>query len=208
MWRAYAEVFLGWLAVLRGESAAGVEQMRRALSEWQATGMAVGADSLVSVLADGCRAAARQCPAREDAVRLLATGLAAIDPVLGADVPCGQVYQAELRRLRGELLLVRDGLAAAGEALECFRRAIQLGREKGALAWQLRTAMSLVRLRKRQGETYAEELAEARACLREVYARYTEGFAFPDLQDAAALIGNWEPSPLGDHPRQGIGKAG
>jgi len=110
--------------------------------------------------------------------------------MLGADVPCGQCYQAELHRLRGELLLARDGLAASDEALECFRQALQLGREKGALAWQLRAAMSLVRLRERQGDACPAELAEARLCLAEVCARYTEGFAFPDLQDAAALIGD------------------
>jgi hypothetical protein len=50
--------------------------------------------------------------------------------------------------------------------------------------------MSLVHLRQRQGDAYAAELAEARRCLREVYGRFTEGFAFPDLPDAATLIGN------------------
>ena len=59
----------------------------------------------------------------------------------------------------------------------------------GALAWELRTAMSLARLRLRQGKAYAAELAEAQACLHAVYARFTEGFASPDLQEAAALIG-------------------
>jgi len=49
--------------------------------------------------------------------------------------------------------------------------------------------MSLVRLRMRQGEAWAAELAEARRCLGEIYARFTEGFALPDLQDAARLIG-------------------
>jgi hypothetical protein len=203
MWQAYVEVFLGWLAVRRGEIAVGTEQMRRALSEWQAMGMAVGTDSLLPVLADGCLAAARQDPAGEDAFRLLETGLAAIAPVLGADVPCGQCYQAELHRLRGELLLARDGLGAAAEASECFRRAMQLGREKGALAWELRAAVSLVRLRERRhgllregerrSEAHAAELAEARRCLAGVYARYTEGFDSPNLQEAAAL--------LGDHPQ-------
>lgn len=48
--------------------------------------------------------------------------------------------------------------------------------------------MSLGRLRLRQGDACAAELVEARACLRDVYARYTEGFEFPDLQEAA-LIG-------------------
>jgi hypothetical protein len=35
----------------------------------------------------------------------------------------------------------------------------------------------------------AAELAAARQCLRDIYARFTEGSASPDLQDAAALIG-------------------
>jgi adenylate cyclase len=191
MWQPYAEVFLGRSALLRGEDVAGVERMQRAITGWQAMGMAIGTDSLVMALADGCLAAARQRPQSDDPTRssLLATGLAAIKPWLGPQVPCGQSYQAELHRLQGELLLERDGLAAAGEALACFQQSMQLGREMKALAWELRTAMSLVRLRKRQGEAFTVELVEARRCLRKLYARFTEGFSFPDLQEAAELIG-------------------
>jgi DNA-binding SARP family transcriptional activator/predicted ATPase len=190
-WRDYTEVFLGWLAVMRGEHGAGVERMQGAIAGWQAKGMAVGTDGLLVVLADGCLAAARRCPAydHEERAGLLAIGLAAMEPFLGPKVPCGQTFQAELYRIRGELLLERDGLAAAEEALACFQQAMQLGRDQGALAWELRAATSLARLRQRQGEDSAAELAEARSSLREVYGRFTEGFAFPDLQDAAALIG-------------------
>jgi predicted ATPase len=136
-------------------------------------------------------ALARQCPAgdKEERARLLGIGVAAIEPFLGPDVPCGQSFQAELLRMRGELLLERDGLAAAGEALACFQQAMQLGRDQGALAWELRAAMSLVRLRQSQGHACAAELVEARQYLAAVYGRFTEGFAFPDLQEAAALIG-------------------
>ena len=81
--------------------------------------------------------------------------------------------------MKGELLLERDGLAAAGEALACFQQSLQLGREMDALAWELRAAMSLVRLRERQGEAYAAELAEARSLLRDVYERFTEGLPSP-----------------------------
>jgi hypothetical protein len=57
--------------------------------------------------------------------------------------------------------------------------------------------MSIVRLRTREctervcTERYghAEELAKARASLRGIYARFTEGFVCPDLQEAAELIG-------------------
>jgi DNA-binding SARP family transcriptional activator/tetratricopeptide (TPR) repeat protein len=192
-WQAYAKVFLGWLAVVRGDSDvdAGIERMRSAIAGWQSTGMIIGADRLVVVLADGCLEAARRCRAGEAALRTgrLAVALAAIEPLLGPSAPCGQSFQAELLRMRGELLLERDGLAAAEEALACFEQAMQIGREQGALAWELRAAMSLVRLHERQGEAFAAELAEARQCLHEVYGRFTEGFAFPDLQEAAALIG-------------------
>jgi tetratricopeptide (TPR) repeat protein len=190
-WQYFADVFLGWLAVMRGEDLAGIEHMRRAMAAWQDAGMVVGSDALVVVLADGCLAAASRRPAGDDEerARLLAIALAAVERWIGPDVPCGQAYQAELHRLRGELLLARGGLAAAEEALACFQQAFDLGREKGALAWELRAAMSLVRLRQRPGAAFAAELAEARQCLCEVYSRFTEGFAFPDLQEAAALIG-------------------
>ena len=71
----------------------------------------------------------------------------------------------------------------------CFEQALQLAQLQGALAWELRVAMSIVRLRKRQGEGRPAELAEARNCLAEVYGRFTEGFAYPDLEEAAVLIG-------------------
>ncbi len=67
-------------------------------------------------------------------------------------------------------------------------RALTLGREQGALAWELRATLSIVRLRESQGAGHGSEWAGARACLTEVVARFTEGFDFPDLQEAAALI--------------------
>jgi hypothetical protein len=147
-------------------------------------------DPLAVFLPDGCLAAAGRRPAGDtERARLLAIGLAAVEAWIGPDIPYGQAYQAELHRLRGELLLARNGLLAAGEALACFGQALELSWDKGALGWELRAATSLVRLRQRQGESYAAELAEARNGLREVYGRFTERFAFPDLQDAAALIG-------------------
>jgi tetratricopeptide (TPR) repeat protein len=190
-WHHFADVFLGWLAVTRGEDLAGIERMQSAMAAWQDAGMVVGSDALVVVLADGCLAATNRHPTddKEGRTRLLAIGLAAVERWIGPDVPCGQAYQPELHRLRGELLLARNGLAAAGEALACFERAMQIGAEQGALAWELRATMSLVRLRQNQGQAFAAELAKARQCLRKVYGRFTEGFAFPDLQEAAALIG-------------------
>ena len=195
-WQYYAAAFLGQLIVMRGEPDEGIAAMHRAMAAWQATGMLLGSDSLGILLADATLEVVSRQPegkaplAENGRAGLLTEGLARIDAVLAPDSLCGHCYRAELYRMRGELLLARDGLAASGEALACFERAMELGREKGALAWELRAAMSLVRLRSRQGRAHEAELAEARRYLAEVYAEFTEGFDFPDLQESAALIGN------------------
>lgn len=199
-WQDYLEVLLGRLAMMSGhvDAAAGLEQIQSAITGWQGKGMVVGTDGLLVVLADACLVAVRRESSLGElnvagdgalSAGSLAIGLAAIEPVIGPNAPCGQSFQAELLRMRGELLLARDCLAAAGEALACFERGLQLARERGALSWELRAAMSLVRLRERQGEAHARELAEARRRLAAVYGQFTEGFALPDLQDAATLLG-------------------
>ena len=51
--------------------------------------------------------------------------------------------------------------------------------------------MSRVRLREQEGR--AAELAEAQSCLRDVYARSTAGLSLPDLKEAAALLSETHP---------------
>jgi predicted ATPase len=90
---------------------------------------------------------------------------------------------AELRRVKGELLLQRADEKAASAAEDCFRAALDAAREQGALFWELRAALSLARLRIRQ-----ERQNAARAILAPVYDRFTEGFATADLRAAKVLL--------------------
>jgi predicted ATPase len=68
-------------------------------------------------------------------------------------------------------------------AEECFCRAIEVARRQGAKLWELRTAVSLGRLWKKQGKH-----EEARQMLSETYGWFTEGFDTPDLMEARALL--------------------
>ena len=68
-------------------------------------------------------------------------------------------------------------------AEDYFNRAAQMARGQGALFWELRIALSLARLRARQGHRH-----EARALLASVYDRFTEGFTTSDMQAAGALL--------------------
>jgi adenylate cyclase len=88
-------------------------------------------------------------------------------------------WDAELLRLKGELLLSND----EAEAETLFRRALELARGQEAKTLELRAATSLARLWQRQGKP-----AEARDLLRPVYHWFTEGFDTGDLKDAKALL--------------------
>ena len=97
----------------------------------------------------------------------------------------GTVFHgAEIYRLRGDFLLQqRDDEATRRTAETCFRQALATARRQHAKSLELRAAMSLARLCRKQGR-----IAEALPMLTECYDWFTEGFDTPDLQDAKALI--------------------
>ena len=100
-------------------------------------------------------------------------------------------WEAELRRLQGELLLVSKDLndqaqsytPRAAEAEGCLQQALTIARQQQVRALELRAAMSLSRLWQRQGRG-----AEARQLLIEIYNWFTEGFDTADLRAAKALL--------------------
>jgi predicted ATPase len=92
------------------------------------------------------------------------------------------IYESEMHRLKGELLLALDPEKVA-DAEACFRRAVAIARRRQAKSLELRATMSLARLWQRQGHR-----TEAHAALAAVYGTYTEGFTTPDLVDAAARL--------------------
>jgi len=91
-------------------------------------------------------------------------------------------YEAEMHRLKGELLLRRDDSNAA-EAEDCFLRAIEIARNWSAKSWELRATTSLARLLNRP-----DRRDEACRKLAVIYDWFTEGFDTADLKDAKALL--------------------
>ena len=97
-------------------------------------------------------------------------------------------YEAELYRLKGELLLqlrVKSEKLGVEEekAEECFQKALDVARQQSAKSLELRAAMNLARLWQQQGKK-----EEARQLLAETYGWFTEGFDTKDLKDAKALL--------------------
>ena len=133
-----------------------------------------------------------QSGAADEGLRVLAEALAAVQQT------GERVWEAELHRLKGELVLqarhqppAPEGsmLHATGhtpqtaEAEACFHQALAVARHQQAKSLELRAATSLARLWQQQGKR-----AEARELLAPVYGWFTEGFDTADLQEARALL--------------------
>ncbi|HZA56217.1 MAG TPA: hypothetical protein VE616_18385, partial [Candidatus Udaeobacter sp.] len=89
-------------------------------------------------------------------------------------------YEAELQRIKGELLLRQSDQQ---QAETCFQEAIQVTRGQSARSLELRAAMSLSRLWQQQGKK-----DDARKLLAGIYGWFTEGFDTADLKAAKALL--------------------
>jgi predicted ATPase len=91
-------------------------------------------------------------------------------------------WEAELYRLRGELLWLHSAVQPE-EAETCFQQALAIARRQQAKSMELRAAMSLARLWRRQGK-----VTEAQGLLAPIYGWFIEGFDTTDLQEAKALL--------------------
>ena len=112
-----------------------------------------------------------------------ATGLDVIATALHEiEHTSGRYIDAELHRLRGELLMISDPTNIEQAESE-FRNAIEIARRQEAKSLELRATMSLARPLAKEGKR-----AEARAILAEIYGWFTEGFDTVDLKDAKMLL--------------------
>jgi len=163
---AHARFLRGWLRSQRGEVAAGIEEMLRAVSDPSSAAVQtilltlVAAQQLHGAHFDGARAT--------------------LDRVLtDAQV---RFYQPEALRLRGDLSLARSAGSTA-EAEELYRRAITVAAEQSCRAVELRAATSLAKVLGDRGHR-----AEAREVLGPICGAFTEGFDKPDLIAGRALL--------------------
>jgi len=169
---ALAMPLLGWARAASGHGNEGIRQIQQGLAAYEATGDVRDRPYLLALLAE----ASAQSGQTAEGLEALAAALAR----LGKSEM--QWWEAELHRLKGELLL-QHAVAQPGEAEACFQQALAVARRQQAKSLELRAAMSLARLWQHQGKR-----AEAYALLAEVYKWFTEGFDTADLQEAKALL--------------------
>jgi predicted ATPase len=162
----------GWALTVQGQEGEGMAQMHHGLTAWRAMGIEAGLPYWLAMLAEAYGSTGQV----EAGKCVLAEALTLVDTTEE------RWWEAELHRLKGELLLAQSTDNAA-EAEACFHRALDIARHQQAKSLELRAATSLSRLWQHQGRR-----AEPRALLGQVYGWFTEGFDTPDLREAKVLL--------------------
>jgi predicted ATPase len=171
LYRAAGSVVGGWVRAASGHMEDGIAEIRQGLADYSATGAEMWSPYFLALQAEALGWAGQ-------AAAGLGTLARALDRVGEIE---GRWIEAELHRLRGELLV----LAASdhGEAETCFHRGLAIARAQCARMWELRASMSLARLWRDQGKQ-----EEAHALLAPIYGCFTAGAHTPDLREAKALL--------------------
>jgi predicted ATPase len=171
-WVVIGTLLRGWTLAVQGHAEEGLSQMQQVLAE-KPLGPTQDLWSNVYALLVEAYGAAGQV---EEGQVMVAKKLARMEQT-GI-----RLFEAELCRLQGELLLMQAVPDDPG-AETCFQRALEMARDEHAKSLELRAAMSLSRLRLKQGKP-----EEAHKLLAEIYEWFTEGFDTPDLQEARKLM--------------------
>ena len=191
MYTAMATVMRGWSLSDEQPQEEAVAQMREGLAALQATGTEFVCPHFLALLAEAL-GKARQ---HDEGLRILDDALSVIQH------NGERYYQAELYRVRGELLLLKSKCLAIApmratgrlvihqdppvfeQAEACFDASIKIAQYQKAKSWELRAVMSMARLYQDRGKQ-----AQARSLLTRIYNSFTEGFDTVEACEARALL--------------------
>jgi len=178
LWAVAGKILCGWALSEQGHSE-GIAQMTEGLASWGSVGTEntyTHQPYFLALLAE----AHGKFGQVEQGLELLVQMSAVVERTRE------RFYEAELYRLKGELLLKSAApvsKSANEEAESCLRQAMAIARRQNTKSMELRAATTLSRLWRGKGK-----VDEARKLLSEVYGWFTEGFDSSDLKQAKALL--------------------
>ena len=184
-WSAWSMPVGGWAMAEQGQTAEGIARICCGLDAAQSIRAEMFRSYYVCLLAEAYGRAGLPRPGLAE--------LAAAQALMEKNEE--RFWEAELYRLKGDLLLLdaalggqEEGVAAdsrlaALSPAECFQEAIEIARRQGARSLELRAAMSLSRLWQQEGKR-----DQARQILTDIYGWFTEGFDTADLKEARARL--------------------
>ncbi|WJR75403.1 winged helix-turn-helix domain-containing protein [Bradyrhizobium sp. NP1] len=160
------------LAISRGDSQTGVDILQGCVQELRAASYGMMASPFNISLAEGLAATGRF----GESMNVIDDGIHLVE--VNGDL----IYMTELLRVKGVLLLSMPQ-PRVEEAEMLFVRSLELSRQQGARAGELRTAIELAKLMAAQGRR-----EDARKLLEPVFTWFVEGLDTDDLKAAERLL--------------------
>ena len=169
---ATAFALQGELLIRQGEGERGLALLQSALPMMKADRQTIQLARASCALSEGLAAAGQT----NEALAVIGNAITEIE----AGTETSQF--PELLRVQADILV---SMPSTDETLaeSVVMRALAEARRQGALAWELRAAMTLARLRAKQGRD-----PEGQELVSSVRARFTEGFETLDLKSAGQLL--------------------
>jgi predicted ATPase len=158
--------------IRRGNANEGVRSLQRSLEKLHSVHYKLFTTEFNIVLAEGM---AKTGEFRESIALIN-------EAVLSVKANGDLIYMPELLRVKGNVLGSMAG-AAIEEAEACFMESLELSRQQGARAWELRTGIDLARLWANRGKP-----EHGRTLLRPILEQFVEGQDTADLLTAARLL--------------------
>ena len=177
-WLGMGMLLEGWAKEDETNTHQHHRQMVDGLALWRSAGAECFVPYGLSLLGEACEQEHQQ----EQGLR---TVDAALEQVEQTDE---RHWEAELHRIRGNLILLKATGDAEDRAETCFHRALGVSRRQQAKSLELRAAVSLADLWRRQGKS-----AKAHDLLAPIHGWFSEGFDTADLQAARALLEELNP---------------
>ncbi len=171
VWLGGGQMMRGWSRTQLGDTEAGLQEIRSSIEPLVTTGALVWVQFARYLLSQALATAGHE----DEAGQLIDDTLRQIAGTRG------RWYEAELHRLRGDVLRMRGADPAASEA--AYREAIAVAARQGARLWQLRAATRLGDLYRRTRRS-----AEARAILGPIVGGFADAVTHADLNAAHDLL--------------------
>jgi predicted ATPase len=169
---SFAAIQCGWALAMQGQEQEGIAHIRQGLLARETLDSKANRPYFLSMLAEAYAKAGKA----DDGLHALGEAIVVVNET------GERWYEAEIPRLKGELLLQQSSDNQA-QAESSFHQAITIAQNQSAKSWELRAATSLARLWQSQ-----DKRKEAYDLLEPVYSWFTEGFDTADLKDAKALL--------------------
>ena len=173
-WRGLSRAVRGICSALLDESATTLPQVVSALEDYRRAGYQLGVTALYVLLCPVLLNSAQ----RDSALDLIEQGIAI------ANQNSERIFEAELYRLKGRALMVRNSPEAAAEAETLLRQAVATAKAQKARTLELRAAMELASLWNNQNRR-----EEALDLVTPIYLSFAEGYETADLVAARSLLG-------------------